>query len=513
MSLVLLGRCVTMRDDRAPIDDGAVYVGDDGRIEAVTTASASPPSGYDSTPRVRTGGVIYPGLIDLHSHLAYNTLSLWTPPGQAPFRTDPFDTRYQWSGIEGYARDIGLPAHALGAAAGKELLKYAEMRALAGGVTAIQGSPTTNRPYEGSLVRNVEYETFGTKVRTVFQSVLPLEPDGLAPYRQHMIDGDAFLYHLAEGRSDSAKLHGEFDEMRDAKCLRPQFVGIHCTALSPAEFTTWSAAGAGSVVWSPLSNLCLYGQTTDIAGAHEAGLRLCIGADWGPSGSKSVLGELKVADLHVREHLHAANVFTRHRLVQMVTSNPADALGWSDKVGRIAPGLYADLMVTAEVDADAYDNLVLASERDVRLVLVGGSAVYGLPSLMKAALPPASAGAAPDRETIRVGGLERVVSMVVPGLKDADVTWAEVLARLAAVRKDPEQEVRSAFAFGEEPLQVIPDMPWDRELPMAVLATAAPEVVIPPLDPLTHGPSFFDALERAPIVNGALNGLRAYYTR
>ena len=41
----------------------------------------------------------------------------------------------------------------------------------------------------------------------------------------------------------------------------------------------------------------LYGKTADIAAAKAAGVRLGIGSDWSPSGSKNLLGELKVARL------------------------------------------------------------------------------------------------------------------------------------------------------------------------------------------------------------------------
>ena len=32
-------------------------------------------------------------------------------------------------------------------------------------------------------------------------------------------------------------------------------------------------------------------------------MRVCLGSDWSPSGSKNVLGELKVADVWNRTHL------------------------------------------------------------------------------------------------------------------------------------------------------------------------------------------------------------------
>jgi hypothetical protein len=43
----------------------------------------------------------------------------------------------------------------------EELLAYAEVRAIVGGTTSIQGSTPSNRPLDGWLVRNVEDETLG----------------------------------------------------------------------------------------------------------------------------------------------------------------------------------------------------------------------------------------------------------------------------------------------------------------------------------------------------------------
>ena len=42
------------------------------------------------------------------------------------------------------------------------------------------------------------------------------------------------------------------------------------------------------LAWSPLSNLLLYGDTTDVVAADQAGVRISLAPDWGPSGSKNV---------------------------------------------------------------------------------------------------------------------------------------------------------------------------------------------------------------------------------
>jgi 5-methylthioadenosine/S-adenosylhomocysteine deaminase len=99
--------------------------------------------------------------------MVYNVLPLWSPPGQAA----PFSSRYQWPKHGSYEELVSDPANALGALAGKAHLKYVEVKAVVGGVTAIQGSAKMAYPYEGWLVRNVEYETFKTGKKTVYRVV------------------------------------------------------------------------------------------------------------------------------------------------------------------------------------------------------------------------------------------------------------------------------------------------------------------------------------------------------
>src|SRR5947199_10805312 len=115
--------------------------------------------------------------------------------------------------------------------------------------------------------------------------------------------------------------------------------------MGDAKFHKLSAATKpGSLVWSPFSNLWLYGQTTDVATAQKNGMRICLGADWSPSGSKSLLGELKVADLHIHAH-HLTKQFPSQAICAMATCNPADALGWDQQLGRLKTGLRADFLV------------------------------------------------------------------------------------------------------------------------------------------------------------------------
>ena len=80
----------------------------------------------------------------------------------------------------------------------------------------------------------------------------------------------AFYIHLAEGRSDNERSREELDTLVELGGLTERTVIIHGTALSEAQLGDVKDAGA-SLVWSPQSNLRLYGETTKAAEALRLG--------------------------------------------------------------------------------------------------------------------------------------------------------------------------------------------------------------------------------------------------
>src|SRR5262245_60725201 len=243
--LVLLGQVLTVDRERRVHEKGAVYV-HDGLIEAVQPEASSPPAGFARAARLRTRGLIAPGLIDRHNHLAYNTLPLWIGRDKA------YTTRYQWPGAPTYQGDVSNPAQALGIAAPAAALRFAEVKAVVGGVTAIQGSPPVTRAFPGWMVRNVEKESIGVK-KPILQSVLPATVDQLETTAGRLAEGRSFIYHLGEGIDPA--LRKEFTLLQEHGCVGDGLIGIHSTALAAADFAAWRAAGGGAVVWSPFSNL------------------------------------------------------------------------------------------------------------------------------------------------------------------------------------------------------------------------------------------------------------------
>src|SRR5690242_1851504 len=104
MALTIAGRIVAMSGrDPSAVFAGRVYLGDDGFIENVKAGHADPPAGFANAPVVDVGdALVIPGLIDLHNHLAYNLLPLWTEPAQKK----PFLHHNDWTDAPTYQAKI-----------------------------------------------------------------------------------------------------------------------------------------------------------------------------------------------------------------------------------------------------------------------------------------------------------------------------------------------------------------------------------------------------------------------
>jgi hypothetical protein len=90
---------------------------------------------------------------------------------------------------------------------------------------------------------------------------------------------------------------------------------------------------------------------------------------------------------------------------------------------------------------------------------------------------------------------------------------AQVVEALEAARADPRGAHAALLATvgdDEEPFRIVPDDPGGEP---AVTLTAGDlgEVVIPPLDSLAHDAAYLAAVRAAPIHDGLLDGLEAYY--
>jgi cytosine/adenosine deaminase-related metal-dependent hydrolase len=358
------------------IEQGTVLL-QDGRILASGAHITLPPG----TKVVHTDGIIAPGLIDLHNHLTWNIFPRWKP-------IEKFGNRYDWQQKPVYNIQMTVP-HQMIVQEGLECEaeRYAEVKAITEGETSVTGS--MHEPCVQHLTRNLDVDPeLGPGLGKILYDVFPLQmsPEALAE-ADAALSGHprgAFLIHLGEGAPHDAAAAREFTMLKGRGLLRPGVSLIHGVAITPEGFAEMAAHGVG-LIWSPRSNVELYGDTANVAAAKAAGVHMALAPDWSPTGSDGLLGELNYASLW--NQTQASPPFTERDLVMMATANAAELVDLSAQIGSLAAGHAADLIVLRKSGLggrhDAYWVITHSSPQDLELVVIGGRALYGDPSLME----------------------------------------------------------------------------------------------------------------------------------
>jgi cytosine/adenosine deaminase-related metal-dependent hydrolase len=494
---VLLGRIVTMERSGAVHARGALCIEHD-RIAAVVADPAQIPPSFAAVTPIDTRGTLYPGLIELHNHLSYNFLPLWSVPRL-------YTNRNQWRMSEpDYEGSIAGPARIIGSNSDidypRSIARFVECRSLLGGTTTTQGLSSSGaggqKWYQG-LTRNVEAPRDPLFPAAGGQT-LDYQPNEIRTKLLPALQRDRpFFYHLSEGTdADARQRFLDLEYGAGQWAVDRDLIAIHCAALQAGDFGR--LAGAAGVVWSPLSNLLLYGATADVAAAKAAGVRIALGSDWSPSGSKNLLGELKVARI-VSNHLGGA--FSAAELVRMVTSTPAEVLGWDGQVGSLGRGKKADILILEGATGDPYDQLVNAMEDDVLAVVIDGRPRHGRLGFLDFD--------ARRQERIVIGGKDYSLDLTEPGSDPlAGLSLATATAKLAyGLAHLPDLAAR-APAFGSPTFKLLereavsidfeldePDRGF-RELQKLALAVA-PQLRPLPMAPITaiDDPNFRPALK------------------
>ena len=350
-----------------------------GRIVSVSETQPDLPDAIV----INTGGVILPGFVDAHNHVPWNVLPRWAPGGGYTNQPD-------WADSPEFAA-LRAPFDRLLPSFFCDMNAWGELRALVGGTTAILATQPV--PCIHGLVRNLDFNSgfYGStelnRERVFnaggFRFPPPSDAVGRATFvatAQLLIANpfyEALVLHAAEGTDAYAVEQFEFLESEGL--LNPKGVLIHGVALNANHFQAMADAGT-ALVWSPRSNLELYGATANVGAALDAGVEVALAPDWGLTGSSNMLDELNFVWRWNREHLGGR--LTNRRLVDMVTSIPAHILGIDDEVGEIRPGLRADLLVVRGGFDDPLRAVIEARAGDVQLVLIDGVPIYGGAPLM-----------------------------------------------------------------------------------------------------------------------------------
>src|SRR5258706_3511968 len=296
------------------LDPGEVLVV--GGVITCVAASCASSAGASSATLIDTRGVISPGLIDAHNHIAHNF-----PPGGPPDPPPLFRNRYEWADdpsyeahVEPYTKHRSTGTHFCPAA------KWGELRSLIHGTTTVQGESFQQACLDWG-VRNAEhYHGLGDNhLRTEIGSVRDLTdadarslvasfdggPQAATRYAVHMQEGYEgrgveLEFESFAGRDPRPNRHAGLSLLyQDTSIL------IHAISLTDAQLEEARQSGA-KIVWSPSSNFALYGRTAPIERILELGITTGLGPDWTPSGEDELLSEMRFALRFAQENRIAA---------------------------------------------------------------------------------------------------------------------------------------------------------------------------------------------------------------
>jgi 5-methylthioadenosine/S-adenosylhomocysteine deaminase len=343
--------------------------------------------------------------LDLHTHSTYNLLPLWESANT------PYNNRFEWRSDPAYKSDVRGPFSKINTPDyRKTLAVFSELQAVAGGTAVLQESKDLEKDSQlpgttlvcrdtantADLLMDTSKRIFSVVdfFRPDRQSGIPSKVDwSLKSYIDNRKQGKllATLAHVAEGRSGVGSDRGvdrysreEFERFmqhpafKDAEAVKSSpFSIIHGCGINAydSKHLEFLRKRNISIVWSPVSNLLLYGDTLDVETLIEDGVNVALGSDWSPSGSKHVWDEAKFA----RFYLDAiGSSISNEQIFKMVTTSAATCLGLTT-MGRITPGAVADFFILrSPLETDnPLEVFFSTTDRHVLATIIGGRPIYG----------------------------------------------------------------------------------------------------------------------------------------
>lgn len=367
----------TIVGHRQSCSSGTIVVGD-GIIKSVhDTRRPANEGGID----IDTGGLIVPALVDAHNHPEYAAFPRWIP-------SCLFEGRFGWRGQtrcgmtivthpDPYFRArVASPLREIARAGGlPDLILYGQVRAVVGGAAAIVVDADVI-PALLSSATIIREHIGGGELRALLDPSC-LTTDDARELGAFLRGAENRLFvHCAEGLDSFGRR--EFDTLERCGLVTARTVLVHGLGLGQAHWSR-TAASQATLIWSPTSNLTLYGQTLDPRLVLDLGIDVVIGPDWPLTGGSTTLDELVVAR-------KLAPWIDPRVLVGMVTQLPARLVGLNS--GVLAPGRAADLLVLRCDPApryveDAAALIVAAGHADVELVLAMGRVVWGTAPMLE----------------------------------------------------------------------------------------------------------------------------------
>ncbi len=334
---------------------------------------------------------ISPGLINTHDHITFAQNDPYTDTGVR------YEHRHQWR-----RGQDGKPRIESSGGATADQIRWGELRFLLGGATSIVGSggqpgllrnldSATNQ--EGLNQKAVEFDTFPLDDSGGTRRMADCNYGGMPTNAGSLADLDSYEPHTSEGVDVTARNEFLCQSSESYDTIAPgvsqnlalgKTAMIHAIGLQPADYGAMAAAGT-ALIWSPRSNITLYGETARVTTADRLGVEIALGTDWMPTGSMSLLRELACADGFNRSYL--GGHFDDVDLWKMVTVNAAAVTATDDAIGTLLPGRVADLAIFRRNGKPAYRAVIEAQPQDVVLVMRGGETLYGDAAAITALVP------------------------------------------------------------------------------------------------------------------------------
>lgn len=296
------------------------------------------------------GRAVLPGMINAHDRLAFSAF----PPLGHP----PYASAYGWAADV----DSGQAAPAVTAALSVPLpdrLFLGGLRNLLAGATSV----VHHDPYHRALGRR----DFPVRVLSRYHFA---HSPGLTPAlrRTYRTTDRRIPWMVRAGEGTDDRCRAELQLLVDANVLRQNTIVVHAVAFGEEDARRMAAARA-CVVWCPESNRRLYAATANVRALRAAGVRMGLGSDSPMSGARDALSNLAAA--------RAEGVLGDVELMDLATRTGAEVARLP--LGGTGDGDPADLVVLGSVES-----WLRGARPAIALVMVGGRALYGEPSLLDA---------------------------------------------------------------------------------------------------------------------------------
>jgi 5-methylthioadenosine/S-adenosylhomocysteine deaminase len=406
--LIVHATVLSVDDTNRVLYDGAIGV-TNGRIVALgTTAEVLALSA--SHPALRTidgrGGIVLPGLVNLHAHLPMTLLRGWADDRDLQgflARVFPAEDILVADGAVHLGADLAF-AESLRAGITTTLDMYFHPLTVADSASAA-GARVANGPvfFDFPGPDQLPWDERMADARAILETSRENLTAGrwvnahstYTMSRAHLLDtyalaqeyGARFNIHAAENAAEVAQVvaacgRRPVELLHDLGLLGPTTVLAHAVDLTNAEIEMIAISGA-SVAHNPLSNMKLASGFCRVPDLLDAGVTVGIGTD-GTASSNDL--DLYMA-LRFAATIHKGNaldplVVPAAKALRMATIDGARALGLEDTLGSLEVGKRADIQILAHdhpnliPSFDPVSTVAFAAGRgDVRTVIVNGKIV------------------------------------------------------------------------------------------------------------------------------------------